>query len=87
MEYRTGDRRAYFDALYEHIATDTELPNPADDGANIVFVTAGFATDGLTLGFAYRHEINNDNLDYHQGMVNSDWTFYAATPAFAAPPR
>lgn len=70
LAYRAGNLHAYFDSLYERVATDTELPNPVDDGANFVFVTAGFnydVTDALTLGVAYRHEINNDNLDYHQG--------------------
>lgn len=78
LDYRAGGLRASFDALYERVATGTDLPNPVGDGAILVFISAGLnydVSDALILGIAYRHEIDNDNLDYHQGMVNLDLAF------------
>ncbi len=77
LAYTIRNVEFYFDSLYERIVVDTKLPNPVD-GGDLVFITAGIdyhVNHVVSIGVAYRHEVVEDNVDYHQGSAHMSMRF------------
>jgi hypothetical protein len=77
LEYSIHNVSIYFDSLYERVVVDNKLSNPAD-GGDLIFVTAGInyhVNQAVSLGVAYRHEILEGNIDYHQGSAHMSMRF------------
>jgi hypothetical protein len=77
LAYTIKNVSIYFDSLYERVVVENTLPNPAD-GGDLVFITAGIdysVNQVVSVGVAYRHEIVEDNVDYHQGTAHMSMRF------------
>ncbi len=77
LAYTIKNVELYFDSLYERIVVDTKLPNPVD-GGDLVFITAGIdyhINQVVSIGVAYRHEVLEDSIDYHQGSAKMSMRF------------
>lgn len=77
VEYAMQHVAVYFRSLYERVAHDTELPNPKD-GEDLVFITAGVdyhVSNAATIGVAYRHQILENEFNYHQAMARMSMQF------------
>ncbi len=77
LEYSVNNVSVYFDSLYERVVVDNQLPNPVD-GGDLVFITAGInyhVNQAVSIGVAYRHQILEDDIDYHQGTARMNMQF------------
>ncbi len=77
LEYSISNVSIYFDSLYERVVVGNQLPDPAD-GGDLIFITAGInyhVNQAVSLGVAYRHEILEGDIDYHQGSAHMSMRF------------
>ncbi|HFD12973.1 MAG TPA: hypothetical protein ENJ32_10980 [Crenotrichaceae bacterium] len=77
LEYTMNNLAVYFESLYERVVIDNQLPNPVD-GGDLVFITAGIdyhVNQTVSLGVAYRHQILESNVDYHQATAHMNMRF------------
>ena len=77
LAYTINNVSLYFDSMYERVVVGNNLPNPAD-GGDLLFITAGIdyhVNQVVSLGFAYRHEILEGSVDYHQGSAHMSMRF------------
>jgi hypothetical protein len=77
LEYSINNVSVYFDSLYERVVVGNQLSNPAD-GGDLIFIRAGInyhVSQAVSLGVAYRHELLEGDVDFHQGSAHMSMRF------------